>query len=79
MSPTTPPPQRKQYRLAITFVGKQGIKDQIEGLPGFVRLAIGQAQNVHFFVVVRDCRLQARRIKGGDGDVGDDQGSRCTG
>ena len=65
--------QGKQHGFAVTAMLQQGIKNQVQGLPGFVLLAIGQHHGVHLGVLARQRALQCLRVQGRHHGVGHDE------
>ncbi len=68
--------QRKQDSFPVTAVFQQRVKNQLQGLPVLIDLAIRKHSQQHLFVVPAERRLELPGIKGGDGGIADNQ-RRC--
>ena len=66
--------QREQHSLAVTALRQQHVKHLVQGLPCFVRLAIGQGHLVNLGIVGLQRLLQCRSVKRPHRIVGHDQG-----
>jgi hypothetical protein len=65
--------QCEQDGFAVAAVAQQGVKNQIQALPGFENLAVWQHHGVNLRVFACQRLLQARGIQRPHGSVGDDQ------
>ena len=69
-----PATERKQHRLTVASLAQQGVKNQVQGLPGLVLLAIGQHHLLNLPVLSLQRAAQALQVERGHRRIGDDQG-----
>ena len=69
-----PATERKQHCLTVASLAQQGVKNQVQGLPGLVLLAIGQHHFLNLPVLALQRAAQTLQVEWGHRRIGDDQG-----